>query len=69
MLGGDTLSILEIFVVLVAAATVVAIVARRLTILPYSVGLVGLGLAVRRPAAARPRVSRRTSCWRSSFRG
>ena len=45
MLGGDTLSILEIFVVLVAAATVVAIVARR-TILPYSVGLVFLGLAV-----------------------
>ena len=43
MLGGDTLSILEIFVVLVAAATVVAIVARRLTILPYSIGLVGPG--------------------------
>ena len=45
MPGGETLSILEIFVVLVAAATVVAIVARR-TILPYSVGLVFLGLAV-----------------------
>jgi CPA1 family monovalent cation:H+ antiporter len=50
MFGGDTLSILEIFVVLVAAATVVAIVARR-TILPYSVGLVFLGLAV---SALRP---------------
>jgi CPA1 family monovalent cation:H+ antiporter len=46
MLGGDTLSVLEIFVVLVAAATVVAIVARRFTILPYSIGLVGLGVAV-----------------------
>ncbi len=46
MLGGDTLSVLEIFVVLVAAATVVAIATRRLTILPYSVGLVVLGVAV-----------------------
>ena len=46
MLGGETVSILEIFVVLVAAATVVAIAARRLTILPYSVGLVVLGVAV-----------------------
>jgi CPA1 family monovalent cation:H+ antiporter len=46
MFGGDTASVLEIFVVLVAAATVVAIAARRLTILPYSIGLVGLGLAV-----------------------
>ena len=46
MLGGDTLSVLEVFVVLVAAATVVAIVARRLTILPYSIGLVVLGVAV-----------------------
>ena len=46
MLGGETLSVLEIFVLLVAAATVVAIVARRFTILPYSIGLVGLGVAV-----------------------
>lgn len=46
MFDGDTASVLEIFVVLVAAATVVAIAARRLTILPYSVGLVILGVAV-----------------------
>lgn len=46
MTDGETLAILEIFVVLVAAATVVAIVTRRLTILPYSVGLVVLGVAV-----------------------
>src|SRR5829696_10086177 len=46
MLGGETLSILEIFVVLVAAATLVAIATRRLTILPYSIGLVVLGVAV-----------------------
>jgi CPA1 family monovalent cation:H+ antiporter len=46
MLGGDTVSVLEIFVVLVAAATVMAIATRRLTILPYSVGLVILGVAV-----------------------
>jgi monovalent cation:H+ antiporter, CPA1 family len=46
MLGGETVSVLEIFVVLVAAATVVAIATRRLTILPYSVGLVILGVAV-----------------------
>ncbi len=46
MLGGDTLNVLEIFVIAVAAATIVAIATRRLTILPYSVGLVILGLAV-----------------------
>lgn len=46
MLSGDTVSILEIFVVLVAAATVVAIATRRLTILPYSIGLVVVGVAV-----------------------
>lgn len=46
MPGGETVSVLEIFVVLVAAATVVAIATRRLTILPYSVGLVTLGVAV-----------------------
>ena len=46
MLEGETVSVLEIFVVLVAAATVVAIAARRLTLLPYSVALVVLGVAV-----------------------
>jgi CPA1 family monovalent cation:H+ antiporter len=46
MFGGDTVSVLEILVVMMAAATVVAIATRRLTILPYSVGLVILGVAV-----------------------
>ena len=46
MSGSDTLFLLEVFILLVAAATVVAVVTRRLTILPYSVALVLLGLAV-----------------------
>src|SRR5262245_37391487 len=46
MLAGETFSALEIFVVLVAAATLVAIATRRMRILPYSVGLVILGVAV-----------------------
>ena len=46
MSGTDTLFVLEIFVLLVGAAAAVAVVTRRLTILPYSVALVLLGLAV-----------------------
>jgi len=46
MSGTDTLFVLEVFVLLVAAAAAVAVVTRRLTILPYSVALVLLGLAV-----------------------
>ena len=46
MLGGDTLSVLEIFVVLVAAAHGRGDRRAALTILPYSVGLVVLGVAV-----------------------
>src|SRR6188508_81927 len=46
MSGSDTLFLLEVFILLVAAATVVAVVTRRLTVLPYSVALVLLGLAV-----------------------
>jgi len=46
MSGTDTLFVLEVFVLLVAAAAAVAVVTRRLTILPYSVALVLLGLAI-----------------------
>jgi monovalent cation:H+ antiporter, CPA1 family len=49
--GSTTIGALEIFVVLVAAASVVAVLARRLVVVPYSVALVLLGLllAVLRP--------------------
>jgi hypothetical protein len=46
MPGTETLFVMEVFVVLVAAATLVALATRRLTILPYSVALVILGVAV-----------------------
>jgi monovalent cation:H+ antiporter, CPA1 family len=44
--GSATIGAMELFVLLVAAASLLAVVTRRLTILPYSVALVLLGLAV-----------------------
>jgi CPA1 family monovalent cation:H+ antiporter len=46
MPGSQTISAIEIFVLLVAASTVVAVATRRITILPYSLALVLLGLVV-----------------------
>jgi CPA1 family monovalent cation:H+ antiporter len=46
MSGSGSISAAELFLLLVAASTVVAILTRRNPILPYSVGLVVLGLAV-----------------------
>jgi Na+:H+ antiporter len=46
MSGTDTIAVMEVFVLLVAAASLLAVATRRLTILPYSVALTFLGLAV-----------------------
>ena len=46
MSGSGSISAAELFLLLVAASTIVAILTRRNPILPYSVGLVVLGLAV-----------------------
>jgi monovalent cation:H+ antiporter, CPA1 family len=46
MTSPGTLGALEIFVVLVTVASVVAVISRRLVVLPYSVALVVLGVAV-----------------------
>jgi len=46
MTGVDTIAFMEVFVLLVAAASLLAVATRRLTILPYSVALTCLGLAV-----------------------
>ena len=49
--GSDTIRLVESFVILLAAASLVALVTRRFAALPYSVALVLLGLVV---AALRP---------------
>ena len=46
MSGDQTQTAVEVFVVLLAGATLVALVTRRLTLLPYSVALVVVGLAI-----------------------
>jgi CPA1 family monovalent cation:H+ antiporter len=46
MPGHETIAVMELFLVLVAAATVLAVATRRLPLLPYSVGLVVIGVAV-----------------------
>jgi CPA1 family monovalent cation:H+ antiporter len=46
MSGTDTIAIMEVFVLLVAVAGLLALATRRVTILPYSVALTILGLAV-----------------------
>lgn len=46
MSGTDTIAIMEVFVLLVAVASLLAVATRRITILPYSVALTILGLAV-----------------------
>jgi len=46
MSGTDTIAVMEVFVLLVAAASLLAVATRRVTILPYSVALTCLGLAV-----------------------
>ncbi|HTE66598.1 MAG TPA: sodium:proton antiporter [Candidatus Binatia bacterium] len=46
MSGTGSISAAELFLLLVAASTVVAILTRRMAFLPYSVGLVVLGLAI-----------------------
>ena len=51
--GSTTVGAMEIFVVLVAAASIVAVLSRRLVVVPYSVALVLLGVAV---AVLRPPV-------------
>lgn len=44
--GSGTIAVMEVFVLLVAAASLLALLTRRVTILPYSVALTVLGLAV-----------------------
>jgi CPA1 family monovalent cation:H+ antiporter len=46
MNGTDTIAVMEVFVLLVAAASLLALATRRITLLPYSVALTCLGLAV-----------------------
>lgn len=53
MSGSTTVGAMEVFVVLVAAASIVAVLSRRLVVVPYSVALVLLGVAV---AVLRPPV-------------
>ena len=45
MTGSETVRAVEIFVILLGAASLVAVATRRLTALPYSVALVILGTA------------------------
>jgi len=44
--GSATVGAMEVFVVLVAAASIVAVISRRLVVVPYSVALVVLGVAL-----------------------
>ncbi|TMB83673.1 MAG: sodium:proton antiporter [Chloroflexi bacterium] len=46
MSGSATVGAMEVFVVLVAAASIVAVISRRLVVVPYSVALVVLGVAL-----------------------
>ena len=46
MSGSTTVGAMEVFVVLVAAASIVAVLSRRLVVVPYSVALVLLGVVV-----------------------
>jgi CPA1 family monovalent cation:H+ antiporter len=46
MTGSDMIAVMEVFVLLLAAASLLALATRRITLLPYSVALTCLGLAV-----------------------